>query len=244
MALNAAKREKPEFNKTPVALTAIFLELLRAHFRFNNAPEYKYDTDPKLNKISIDPSYAYKNDEVGKRPAIIVKRGPVQFAKITFGNRFGSDPTTGTLQFMAQEQGYLTFMCLSKVALESELIATDVAEFLQSMCLVLSNQYNFLTLNIDAVGEVGILEEYKEIYMTPVTLTFAAQKVWEIYMESVKLKRVLLNIDQIIQGQVNLDDIIEDKVPLVDRFPENAVENELTFNEPNETDALAKYGEC
>ncbi len=252
----AARRENPTFNKTPIALVALFVDMLRNYFKFNST-RYTYSKDSKENKLLIESGYSFKSDEIGKRPAIYVKRGAIQFAKIVRGH-FADFQPDGTTRNIAQEQGYITIMCLSTKPLEAEMIGTEVAEFLQGMCIIISREFDFLTLNVDAIGDLGILEEHKEMYVTPITLTFAAIKVWGVWQESVKLKKIVYRIQNILRDEKAVEDILNISDPNHigidvfpggeagprDRYPEDKIENELTFDDIKQKDGLANYGDC
>lgn len=255
MSNNAAHREHPKTNKTSLALVAFFIDLLRNHFSFNT--DYKYDKDISKSRLSIESSFATKSEGIGKRPAIYVKRGSVQYAKFVLGNR-AAYVKDGTTQYAIQQQGYITFLCLSSNPEEAELLSTEVAEFLQGFCLVIANEMDFLTLNVEAIGDLGILEEQKEIFAVPVNITYASVKSWGVWQESVKLKKIISNLHEALNGtvapakinnpsdprHVGINAYLEEDNGGVVRYPENAVQNEIIFDETDDSSDLANYEDC
>ena len=189
----------PERQKTTIGLVAIIMEVLKEHFR-NNSTDFPLSDNSVDSKISIEQAHAFDASKIQTRPAVYIKRGDLQYQRISVGSLQSVNPKDATYNFIEEVSGYITCFCIAMNGGEVERIAQEVKDVLQVFQYLIANDFNFLTFKIQSVGQVGRLEEFTEAYTVPITVVFVAPEQWTLNLESTKLKtiRQVINADSII----------------------------------------------
>jgi hypothetical protein len=180
--------------KSPLILTGIILQVLRQWFA-NNSDQFKY-TDEKVNsKIDISPSYNWEPDRTQSRPGLYIKRGTYMPKGM---GRAGMEDLL-RLNIKA-ESDYLvlpvcpvTVFCVGKLPGEVESLAWEAAQLLIAMSPYIKKDFNFLSFNVDQVGEIGQIEEYKEFWTVPIGIATSFSEDWRIKEAAPLLKRTLVD---------------------------------------------------
>lgn len=112
--------------KSPLALTGVFLDILRARF----APEYnmpwKYipgDAGRKESTISIEAGGNYHTENHQVRPSIYIVRNPISFGQVSIGDHFSHEQKHGSRMFYCVGQTGFTFYCEAEEGGEAEIIS-------------------------------------------------------------------------------------------------------------------------
>lgn len=179
----------PEFNKTPLNMTALVMEVLKTHFKFNSK-RFKYTDNPKESRVIIQQAHNFKTDVVDKRPALYVKRGDISFQRVAFGDRLHEIPQDSITKYHKEERGTVTVQCLGNSGGEAELLADEVTDVLGLCETLIACDYNFLTFQLQSIGALSYLEEHLEIPYVPVTIFYIASKQWELELESRPIKKI------------------------------------------------------
>lgn len=97
---------------------------------FHAAPRgsYHWDPDGISTEIIITDENPIHVDTVGKRPAISFTRGPVQFVGLGLDDMLSFDASTGTKKKSILLPGTMSINCCSSNDIESEYLASVVAE--------------------------------------------------------------------------------------------------------------------
>ncbi len=118
-----------------------------------------------------------------KRPAIVIRRGPVQFVRrgigdLCMGFIVGDDGIDRYAAFMA---GWHSIFCLGNEAGEAERLAAEVYREVLQFGPVLRGCLRLHRLGITELGEVHRLpQEAAGGYAAPVTIAYAYEESWEI----------------------------------------------------------------
>ena len=182
----------PEQNPSPSNLPAIILEVLKVHFGANST-QFKYNLNPTETKVSIQKSEAFNPEQVQKRPALYIKRGTIQVARDTIGDAQSKHPQHGRGMFMRMA-GTITVYCVAETGGAVDALTGEVLDCLLCFQTLISQDFGFLRYKVNSIGEVGILEDYKEMFMCPITLEYDAALSYFLTPEALPLKSFLTKI--------------------------------------------------
>ena len=97
--------------KSPLAITGVFLEILRARFADDCLP-WQYlpgDAERTETSLHIEAGQTPATEDFGRRPAIYVNRGPLSISQTGLGDKISRDGTVSTELFYAVAQTSYTF---------------------------------------------------------------------------------------------------------------------------------------
>jgi len=182
----------PEQNPSPSNLPAVLLEVLKAHFQANST-QFRFNQNNTETKLAIQKSEAFDPASVGKRPALYIKRGMIQVNRDTIGDTLGRDPKLGRLMFI-RLSGTITVYCLARTGGEADALTGEVLDCLLCFQTLISEDFSFIRFKVNSIGEVGILEDYKELFMTPVIIEYDAEMSYVLGEEALPIKKLLLSL--------------------------------------------------
>jgi len=208
--------------KTPLVITSIFLEILRAEFGIN-VPEkelpsglvsgvgtilssnpsdkicsnniedsFYWDIDPDKTELIIIPSFSESFENIQKRPAIIVKRNGINYEKVAIDDQ--AEKYEDTIKFMVKANGSVTCVCVCKTAAQVELLAEKVSNLLIAFKKCIREDFNFIAFEVMNLGEVGILKEAKESFSIPITTSIIFEEKWTLKVKELPIHTVRTNI--------------------------------------------------
>jgi len=182
----------PEQNPSPSNLPAIMLEVLKIHFGANST-QFKYNLNPTETRLSIQKSEVFNPEQIQKRPALYVKRGTIQVNRDTIGDSFGNHPSLGRGKFV-RISGTITIYCVAETGGTVDALTGEVLDCLLTFQTLISEDFGFLRYKVNSIGEVGILEDYKEMFMCPIILEYDASLTFYLTQEALPLKSFLATI--------------------------------------------------
>jgi hypothetical protein len=115
--------------KSPLALTGVFLDILRSRFSPDFDLPWKYlpgDEGRRESTIIIEAGGNYLVENPSVRPAIYVVRNPVSFGQVVIGDHFTHEQKHGSRWFYCVGQTSFTFSCEAESGGEAELISDIV----------------------------------------------------------------------------------------------------------------------
>jgi len=183
----------------PILITGLLRDILVRYFhQSNNNPDFdirKYiwrnspDTD-----IVIDSVHRWNTEIVGKRPAIFIKRNSYKNMRLAIGNRM-EYLHDGHYSYNTMFVGSHTLFCIHSSGAGAEILATAVQRYLTEYSPVIIEYLNLFTFDVEEVGPISEIEEYRESYVVPVTVGWAFDQSWVLEMESLKLRRIILDFN-------------------------------------------------
>lgn len=92
---------------------------------FNHMPQgaYRWEPDAKTTEITVSDQATVKSEVVAKRPAILVMRGPCQFANLGLDQLLAMNLLTGERYHTDLISGTFTLQCVSKHGPEAQHVA-------------------------------------------------------------------------------------------------------------------------
>lgn len=144
--------------------------------------------------IVIESISQWRPDLTQKRLAIIIKRNDWQVQRISIDDRLhGSISLTGVREHSALISGSHTFFCLAGKGTEAEILAAEVYREMMQFGPVIRNELGLKRFVLVSVGSLFELEESKENYGVPVTVSYVADENWRIIQQAPVLKRIVLS---------------------------------------------------
>ena len=148
---------------------------------------------------------------VQMRPAILVKRNTYGRIKLGIGDKYmmGGKPSIDNLndlgntsnnaidagtQFEVIIAGSHTVFCIGTTGAEAETIGTEVFFELLEFTPVIRRDLGLNKFQVMEIGGINKLEESKEHWVVPVTVTFMFNHTWTLTQDAPKLKGVSLTV--------------------------------------------------
>ena len=144
--------------------------------------------------IVIESISQWRPDLTQKRLAIIIKRNDWQVHRISIDDRLhDSISLTGVREHSTLISGSHTFFCLAGKGTEAEILAAEVYREMMQFGPVIRNELGLKKFVLVSVGSLFELEESKENYGVPVTVSYVADENWRIIQQAPVLKRIVLS---------------------------------------------------
>lgn len=183
----------------PHLMTGFFREWFINHFSNSSNIEAK-ELRGKLWKaipatdLVIESITQWRPDLTQKRPAIIIKRNDWQVQRISIGDELqGSIALTGYREYSVLISGSHTFFCISGKGTEAEILAAEVYREMMQFGPIIRDELNLKRFALVSVGSLFELEESKENFGVPVTVSYVADENWRIVPQAPVLKRIVLS---------------------------------------------------
>lgn len=220
--------QKSTFNYS-LKVKHIFLTFMQEFCSFQNPSHQFYWNKDDIEKSNIYIFDSYSHDietYVGKKPALVLKRGPIYVSSGTMYEnmlRFENKPSniiSKNGHEVPIEIEYKTFLfsgnvdwhCISRQGLEAEHFASNVAMLHQAYKQVLREKglYDIKSIQI---GEETMIEGdvETEMVMVPVTIAYDLQAHYEIWSDAAIFERA--NIIGEVDSNNNTSDILMNTDP-------------------------------
>jgi hypothetical protein len=166
---------------TPAIQRNVFLQLLRALFssasmiRDTNLDGYVWTSSASTSKILIEVSERFKLEDLGQRPAVVLKYGgskPRAFSMRDGLVRTDLTANTETRSFWLVSQ--FQIFCVAGQAAEALLLASEILiRFLENVP-AFKDEYGFKRIDIPQMSKAQKLSEYKDNWVVVLNMvTFA-----------------------------------------------------------------------
>jgi hypothetical protein len=198
------------FPGSPLALIAVFVETIRLRFSQDNANRipYYWTQDPTPTseeehtvdhprKILIESQYLQNPDSRDFRPAILVDRGDMAFAKIAVGNRAEYDEKTDSNLYVMHATTPISVMCVAKDRGESMSIGEIVAFYLASILPEMRETFGFQDASLPVLSSTQVYRRSSndiEEWITPVNLQVTCKHIWKEAVIAPKLREIQFSL--------------------------------------------------
>lgn len=197
--------------RPPLVMTGALLWILRRHFA--NAA---YIVDPALSKRTWSNTPEQSNimiesvtqwpgpatQTLQARPALLVKRNTYGRVKLGIGDRhmpegkpivdntndLDDNAVDAGVKFEVIIAGSHTVFCIGNTGAEAETVGTEVFFELLEFTPLIRRDLGLNKFQVMEIGGVNKLEESKEHWVVPVTVTYMFNHVWELNEDAPKLK--------------------------------------------------------
>lgn len=142
--------------RTPVAVTAAFVDLLRTYFGSVHRSclergDFLWNEDPNVSHLYIADEFNWDLANVGSRPALVVEVGDVEShgSASTIGRSGLSGMTpSGGFRISHLDRYSVTVQCIARNKLECWSLAWETKTFLQSFAHEIGRAYRFSDLRV------------------------------------------------------------------------------------------------
>lgn len=183
----------------PHLMTGFFREWFINHFANSDNIEAK-ELRGKLWKvvpstdIVIESITQWRPDLTQKRLAIIIKRNEWQVQRVSIGDTLhGSGAFSGIKEYSVLLAGSHTFFCLAGKGTEAEILAAEVYRDLMQFGPIIRDELGLNRLVVVSVGALFELEESKENFGVPITVSYIANESWRLVPQAPVLKSIVLS---------------------------------------------------
>jgi hypothetical protein len=180
-------------------MTGFFREWFINHFAKSDNIEAKelrgklWKAIPETN-IVIESITQWRPDLTQKRLAIIIKRNDWQIQRVGIDDRLqGGDNITGKVEYSTLIAGSHTLFCLAGKGTEAEILAAEVYREMIQFGPVIRKEMGLQRFMVVSVGALFELEESKENYGVPVTVSYVTNESWQLVPQAPVLKRIVLS---------------------------------------------------
>lgn len=145
-------------------------------------------TEPSA--ITIDPVAKWTPGDTGKLPALLLKENDWTWQRLGTGDRHGTHPMTGRMDFSGHWVGSHTIFALASEAAEAQMLAWEAMKFLLWFSSELSTQFELQRFVPVSIGSVAALKRHKEIYVVPLVVGYVVSESWSLQPDAPLLKRI------------------------------------------------------
>lgn len=202
--------------RPPLVITGLLLWIIRRHF--SNAQwivdpqlkQYVWSKEPTESKIMVESIAQWPGaptQTMQMRPAVFVKRNTYGRVKMGIGDRYqgikaGVDISAdiednafdaGT-RFEVLIAGSHTVYCLGGTGAEAETVGTEVFFELLEFTPLIRRDLGFNKFQVMEMAGISKLEESKEHWVVPVSVTYAFNHVWTLTEDAPRLKGITLTV--------------------------------------------------
>jgi hypothetical protein len=144
--------------------------------------------------IVVESITQWRPDLTQKRPAIIIKRNDWQVNRVTIRDELhGKINWDGSKDYAVMVSGSHTLFCIAGKGTEAEILAGEVYRDLMQFAPVIRDELALIKFVVVSVGSLFELEEAKETYGVPVTVSYVAGESWKIIPQAPVLKSIVLS---------------------------------------------------
>ncbi len=179
-------------------ITGMLRDMFVRHFaepdniRTNDLLRHLWTNDERTG-ILIESVHRWRNELVEKRPAILIKRGPLQEHRLGINN-FSGLTEEGNEKFAVMWVGSHTLFCIHGTGASTEILAEEVRRLITRFGSVLRQELMLSEWGGIKVGAISEVEEATENFVVPITVGWAYQEAWRIEYQALPLRRIPLSV--------------------------------------------------
>lgn len=198
-------------------MTGVILRLLREHF--SRADNIIYDSsfegkscleqlvwtsDSKTTAIQIQPVWAYKVQDVQRRPAIYVKRNEWTTQKLGINEGFTVNASRGLNGEIGRVKGEYqsrmvlgshTINCVSGEGAMCEDLAGEVFDFMMSFSSVFRSDLKLHKFEVASIGAISEVDESTEHFVVPIVVNYAAAWAWNLNVVAPWFQKLSIDLE-------------------------------------------------
>lgn len=187
--------EIPEFDGTPLGLSAWLLQLLKCHFS-RNSNQFKYSENQLDTKLLIDLHQQWSPNNCENYPGIYIKRGDwnedSQFK--TIGDIVATLEDSLMYKLWKPVIATMQIIMLGKEYGEIEKLANETWWFLNVFKDPILRNYSFRDMTVQRMSGIELAKEEKGYRICSLDLTFRFQLVYKIQVEKAVIKKVRIDV--------------------------------------------------
>lgn len=218
--------------RTPKVVRGILVELTREMYRPENAlfPDQPYayvDSSvgtglqggrgpdgecievPESNRVWINSSMVYEDQNPSHRPAIFVQLQPFQFANIPSlqnSSQIGFDLKTATSEHGRRVSGSAQIVHLGQTLAQTDDLLAHSLDLFDAFSSVIRDDLCFKTFDVtQAIPPTLDQPEEREAFKGVLVIQFSFEDAWTLKQEAPILRRVVLNARHEAMNQLNLN---------------------------------------
>lgn len=182
----------------PIFITGMLRDHLTRHFKTpSNIEEADLQSlvwrEDERSGILIESVYRWVDQNVEKRPAIIIKPNSRRNLRMGILDYAGAT-AQGQRRFKTFWLGSHTLSCIHGSGASAEILATEVQRELTQFAEVLKQQLGLELCQVTEVAAVAKVEEARKNYVQPITFGWAYAESWQLDLESRKLRSISMSV--------------------------------------------------
>jgi len=183
---------------SPHFVVGALVQLLRDNFSTSQniqLPElraYTWSPDLSATRILIEDVLRYTPQNLGQRPALLVRRNAFQVQNILLGGGGAfTTPETVTqgVEYQVAWSGSVTVFAVGRTGGEAEQLGHEAGAFLRQFGMLIRAKLGLLRFQHLETGAAGKLKESREHFAVPQTFGISYWETWRLSEESPILKR-------------------------------------------------------
>jgi hypothetical protein len=190
---------------SPLAIVALFTEIVRERFREGNDLSWIWDINPTPNgtetnepdaprKILIAPSFGVHGEARNYRPAIYIRKGATAPEKTVINNQAGQQLKTGLKGFWLPATIPLYVEAISTSEAESATLADLVWFYLLAAREPIRAEFGILNYSDPVLNETTPYNEERDVFSTKVSMQIMVEFRWITEPISPKIREIALRL--------------------------------------------------
>lgn len=182
----------------PIMITGLIRDMLARHFGDPASIEeadlrHLVWRESERTGILIESIHRWRGELVEKRPAIIIKNNGRRNIRWGIQDQAGANEQ-GHRLYQTFWAGSHTLFCIHGSGASAEILATEVQRELLQWHPIITSYLNLHSWQVTTVDGTFEVEEAKESFAIPVVIAWTYTETWKIELESMKLRKVPLEI--------------------------------------------------
>jgi len=182
---------------TPLHVAQLVLLILKEAFlELEEGHPFRFTEDFNTTRILFDTVFNKDSEAYGKKPAIIVSRGPINTTPLSMGDLAMKDVTTGNSMRSSMIQSSVGIKVIARESMSADILAQDTFAILmttRTALPILTNVHSVTSLNVSPVNKY---EENDALYFAEVTMSFVMQNMWTWEFEPTLLNSISLKFNE------------------------------------------------
>lgn len=164
---------------TPLHVSELMLLLVKQAFaNLPSSSPYLFRTSYEDTGVHIDMALNKESGIYGKKPIIVLSRGPVRDQPMALGDVASARPTAGHVHRTGLVASSIGFKVLSRAKLECEVVAQTLFCILRQYRILLPSLLGLHSVDSVELSEVQRFEEDDEMFLAQLNWSYTMQMHW------------------------------------------------------------------
>jgi hypothetical protein len=183
---------------SPILATGVILDIIREHFGNPSSitdpmcQNYVWTPNTDSN-ILIETNTNENIEQIGQRPAILVKRDKIQYQRYIIMDRVINTGVTCPPAYSVEFTGSHTVFSIATKAAHADVLANEATTLLLQYSPVIRSSLCFNDFRLSGIDEVQLSQENNH-YFVASTFSYAGIFNWELKTNEPKLRHVRADI--------------------------------------------------
>lgn len=165
---------------TPYHVAQLSVALLKAtlHTAGDDNYPFRYDPDFKLSGVAVDTIYNREAKLIGKKPTVVVSRGPINASPISMGDHAQPDHPRPRSIKSTLVNSSVDYRIIGRTYSECDILSNEIFNFITSCRTLFPKIFNIHQVSNTALSPVMQAEHDDQTYVSSASFSYLMQYRW------------------------------------------------------------------